>query len=868
MKNLKKVLALGLALVMLLGMMSFASAADEKLKVQDFSDYASIANKDEAALLVDLGVISGIPDGDGYAFKPENAVQRDAWAKMVYFVMQGGDVNPSVYVAPTFNDVAESNWANGYINYLNSSKIVSGVGGGNFAPTRSVKVVEAAKMLLAAAGWDAEDRGYTDPESWKGSVMSDAARMGLMAGVTQTTEQALTRDNAAKMVVNALGMEAVRPVTKANPFNGGRYVDSHESEDMTVGYKSFGLLKVTGIVDSIKDGNIEWRDDVADEAGNKLTLDTAVAGNASMVGQKVALYVKGEATFTGTGKGKISLDSISKISSVVSQAPVVSGMTVLKTVTGGIANWTNAANEEHDDFICAIAADATYYVNGKKAATYTTPVDSGEVVEFCDTTGDKEADLIRVFEWQVGTVGDDGVTLSKDGKKVTVANIVGSATAIENVTGYQGLAAGDVVLYYTNSDSKTVIEKAASFTGDASSRNKTKTELTISGKAYAMSGIKDESVQPVFEIETLSDVKGYTFWLDKNGDICSAKAPEGATVETKTALVLAVNFKAGEGSSAFGAGSAQVAQAQLLYTDGTTEVVNVAKVGGNDVSAEGDLTAVEGKIVKYSVDSNKYSLTAEGDYATDTAGVQAISAGEVAGKSAFTGSLRANDATVFIVKKVLERNSDNSEKTVKYDVFTGFKNLPSFTTEAGQALTAKDGIVKYAFMTTDAYAGDAPEGLIFLTSTDYTEVAGQSYVELDVVDAEGQATKLKTTVSALDNVAEKTFVQIDKVDEDGVVTGFKAAVSATKTGETDDLVLSGSIVSINGVVYQYDSKTTVIVIDLDEDGNYSNVSVFTGTTTVKANDGTLDIWATGSDVGTADSLMSLIYVVRTPAAAE
>lgn len=63
MKNLKKVLALGLALVMILGMFTIASAAETKKSATEFTDWNEVEHKDAVALAVDLGIISGKPDG-------------------------------------------------------------------------------------------------------------------------------------------------------------------------------------------------------------------------------------------------------------------------------------------------------------------------------------------------------------------------------------------------------------------------------------------------------------------------------------------------------------------------------------------------------------------------------------------------------------------------------------------------------------------------------------------------------------------------------------------------------------------------------------------------------------------------------------
>ena len=71
MKNLKKVLALVLVLATFATMASAAS----------FTDEDAIVNVEAAAMLSDMGIIGGYPDG---SFKPANAVTRGETAKMLY----------------------------------------------------------------------------------------------------------------------------------------------------------------------------------------------------------------------------------------------------------------------------------------------------------------------------------------------------------------------------------------------------------------------------------------------------------------------------------------------------------------------------------------------------------------------------------------------------------------------------------------------------------------------------------------------------------------------------------------------------------------------------------------------------------------
>lgn len=869
MKNLKKVLALGLALVMLLGMMTVVSAADDKMTSKDLKDMDTVVNKAEVSLLVDLGVINGFED---FTFRPTETVTRAQMAKMVFYVLMG-NTDASVYGGSTskFAD-ARGHWAEGEINYLATPgvDVVAGDDLGKFNPNATVRVAEAAKMLLVAAGWDAEDRSYVG-DGWSGAIMRDANKQGLMAGVSQTALQPMTRDNAAKMIFNALNMGVVEAVRKQTFVGTGveKLVDSYQSAETTLGYNAFGLVKVTGLVKSIDaKGNIEFNGETDPD------FDVEVPGDASLVGQNVEFYVKTTgATFTNDDRdpGKVTMTAPGSFDSLISAAPVAGGMKVLATVTDGVdwtAKWSDKKVEDKDNkaFIAEKDDVVNYYKNGafvEGGAPTTGEVKSGQVAEFCDTDGNGKTDLIRVYEWQVTTVGEDGVTTKtdKNGKvTVSVAGIVSNKDEA-NVIGYKELKADDVVLYYTDTTS-FIIEKAESFTGDASSRNKDKTELTIGGKTYGKSGVPGADVT-VFDVESLKDVKGYTFWLDKNGDICMAKAPEGAKVETKKAIVLASGFESGApGSGLVGsAATGDKANAQLLFTDGTVEVVNVVKVKDGEAEKvlndkdskleQGDMPAAA-TLVEYSKnDKNEYTLIK----ATSTAITVDT---EVSAAIEFVSSAKANDATLFIVGK------GNSKDGYKYTTYTGYKNIPGMTTsEAGLYVAGDDGYATLVYLVATAFAGDAPEGYIYVISTDYTETT-ESYVELDVINAKGEAEKLKVTVE----LAEATsvgFTTIKTVDEAGVVSAWgDSSAIVNPIASATDLVLKNGTFSVgeDTVVYEYDNKTTVIVIEVEDD-EYKSVNVNTGAQTVTASteDGvSLSVYMPGA---TGGKLVDTIYVIRT-----
>ena len=866
MKNLKKVLALALAMVMMFGMMTVAFAADEDAtKTSDLVDFAEVTNKAEVSLLVDLGVINGTEENGQMYYKPASTVTRAEMAKMIYYILEG-DSDASVYAGNSRFKDAAGTWAEGYINYLATPgvDVLAGDDLGNVNPRSNVTVAEAAKMLLVAAGWDAEDRNYVG-SGWSSSVMRDAARRNLVDGVDQSTNEAMTRDNAAKMIFNGLNLSKVEAIRKQTFVGTGveKLVDSYSGLDTTLGYDAYGLVKVTGLVKEVDGGKLVFNGNTSPIAvGNKV-----VPGDASMAGQMAEFYVKAKGTeFESDYKdpGKIEMTTAGTFESLISSTAVAGGVTVLATETAGV-DWTKCfvapAEGTKADGTFVVEKDNTvnYYLNGEFSTLPTTgSLASGKVVEFCDINGNGKADLVRAYDWKVAEVAGMGVetTTDKNGNTfVTVDGIVNTAkTPAANVVGYEGLEAGDVVLYYTTGTSKddvTVIEKAETFTGNITSKHNKTQAVTINGTSYSKSGIANADTASL--LDNLSgDTKtdDYTWALDKNGDICFHKAPEGS-VETKTALVLATGFAPGTSGGLLGsATTGDSANAQLLFTDGTNEIVKVVKVGNKTLNAEGnglageDMNGLNSRVVKYSVnDKNEYTLE------IDTA-AQTIAAGEVSAKSNFVGSLRADSNTLFVVGK---KGSDGS---YTWSTFTGYASLPGFTMDAAGQYIAKDGRVTMAFLTTEAFAGDVPAGYIYIADNEnYETVTGQTYVEVKIVDEAGN----ETTAMFKNVPASVGLYKVKSADENGVITALES--KAATVSVTNDVAMSGGIFTVGSNTYEYDNNTKVIIIELT-DGAYTSVGV------VKAGDISA---ANGLEIlvnGEAEKLVDTIYVIRNTVTAE
>ena len=201
MRNLKKVLALVLTLALALSVAAGAAFTDQK----------QIKNTEAVDACVALNIIGGYPDG---SYKPEGNITRAEFTKMLCVLLNGGkEPTLGTAVKPTFSDVstsANAAWAEKYIESCVAQGIVSGIGGGKFAPNSNVTGSQAAKMLLVALGYKSDIETFTGA-AWEVNVNVIATKQGLYKGLEGVdTSKPLTRDAAAQMVWNALQAKEVK----------------------------------------------------------------------------------------------------------------------------------------------------------------------------------------------------------------------------------------------------------------------------------------------------------------------------------------------------------------------------------------------------------------------------------------------------------------------------------------------------------------------------------------------------------------------------------------------------------------------------------------------------------------------------------
>ena len=205
MKNLKKVLALVLAVVMIMGVVTVASAKTYKdADAEAFKNYA-----DAIDALSSLKILDGFEDE---TFKADGTLTRAQAAKIVAIVHNAA-TNGRIQsdIADLYSNAqnpfvdCNTSWALPYINYCRITGLADGMTATTYAPKREVTGVQFLKLMLTTLNFDTAKEGYTGT-GWDINVLNRANEIGLTAGLKDGWKAIapIKRGEAAQVLYNAL----------------------------------------------------------------------------------------------------------------------------------------------------------------------------------------------------------------------------------------------------------------------------------------------------------------------------------------------------------------------------------------------------------------------------------------------------------------------------------------------------------------------------------------------------------------------------------------------------------------------------------------------------------------------------------------
>ena len=614
MRNLKRALSLALAAIMLIGMMVVSASATG---LDDFSDKDKVVNKDAVSMLTTLGVINGKEDGS--YFDPTGNVTRAEMAKMIATVLnQGADVD-GLYVGMNtgLTDV-KGHWAESYINYCYSLGIIAGRGNGKFDPAATVTGNEAAKMLLVAAGYDAQLEGLTGAD-WAIKTASLASTLGIFDNLSVATSDPLTRDNAALLIYNALDIEMIQK------YENG-YAIAFEDHRTLLSTK-YGVYKVEGVVTGNEWAQLEDTDSEDSLATGKTKMDHVKVYKSTTSNTVVGEYEeeKNPVIFNVS----TPVDMLGQtVTMYVRKTTVLANSEVLGVYVNGNNNVVKTTADTQDtmkDFLkgtgLSVDGDTAYYVNygvmkDEAAATKAMGFESGDRfnsvkgktngygVELTAIDNDNDGEVEYVLYLQE-TLSQ--VIAKSDSKETTTLNTFNSNKAIDNedIVTEADLAEGDLVLtvsyggrYYV-SEPQVITGQMESY---AANKEKEQT-ITVGGTEYHPSYIqyKADTADNTYEFDVLKCDNGgvefdsdYDFILDSNGNVIAYRPSEQGLYDY--ALVLDSGYEPGAfASDASG-------KIKVLLADGTEGVytLNFSASAKNVGEQVADVLTTNSHTEKYS----------------------------------------------------------------------------------------------------------------------------------------------------------------------------------------------------------------------------------------------------------------------------
>ena len=797
---MKKLLALVLALVMSMSLVTISNAA--------FKDADSIDYKEAVDVMNAVGVFVGDEKGN---FNAKENLTREQAAKIIAYLELGSKAADAMVGGNTFTDVASSRWSAGFIAYCAQAGIVSGVGDGKFAPAGQLTALQFGKMLLVELGYDAKAEKMVGTD-WAINTSKLMAKTKLMDGIDGSVNQVLTREKAAQMCLNALEAPMVTYETKGSSIivNGA---------DINFG-ASVAKYETSTIA---KDQNISSQKltsgEYTVELGEKLYKDLKKLGTTDAFMRSATEWkLKAASIGTYADKADATYTAATKISAIYADLGLSDGISKSKVtmyVDGTDVNYATDSNTK----------------NFVKGETTKVGADGSLLNVYYDN--DAETITLVLINTYVGEVGAVYKQSSTKDAYVTIKTGDGytkPATTIKSEYKTDAFAKGDIVAYtYSNKSGDDGIQSMAlaeKVTGKMSTFT-TAGSVTVGGTKYDANAKSVATVKETLngDVDNGTEVTAY---LDAYGYVLYLKA----NTSKQYAVVLD-----------YGAGSRlDPARVKLLFTDGTTKKVDLDKAVYMDGTTEKLTTIVSGTstsanevskydIVSYTISSDGYKLTLVADAAQTftSANDKVITNGSPAMKFAGT-TLPADGETIFLTET---KKSSTSNTT--YSVYEGIANVPT-------AKMLSDDETWYA-----AYkkAGDSAYTVVFLLNNDKVQMSsgnkdvifvkgnsdGKSYTkDLGYYFAytaylDGEKFELKSENA----ITEWTLGYGPQYNDKGILTSFEQKANssasamdvlyATTTGDTKN-----SVVKLGGSVYAYGKDVKVYMINVEGDVNAIDVT--------------------------------------------
>ena len=799
MRNLKRALSLGLTATMISGLMVMGSSA------ASYADVTSKQNEEAIEVLKTVGIMVGDENGK---FNPDAKVTRNEMAVVMCNLL---DYTVASYKGTSpFTDVPE--WAEPYVAACYTNGITSGYDKVTYGGNDTVTTGQAALMLLKALGYFQYSADFGS--DWLVETTKNGSTAGLFDGVATGAKEALTRNDVAQMVLNALEADLVKAEKNGSDVQVGDIVisggkatyDSRTGTDSK--YAKIDNTKVDGkytiqLGEDLYDGDLVKADGADDDFGRpsvKWTYEN----------KEIGTYADdADAVYTATVEKQDLYDLV--------------GSDVYNDLKNGDADFTVvkdgvAQDVKLSDYIVKNNDDDAGKDVIKKGATTEVFID--------DDSNDVVIAVINSYVAQVdGDYDKNDEELELDILDEAFVDVKDTTLSSDDFDYLDSYSDEDYVLITVADKEIKSIALAETVEGKVTAYTEKK-NVTVDGTKYEYSKNYTDAVKKDSNLSyDLNDA--YTLVLDANGYGIYTDGTAGHNDYVYVAEIAPTG------------GAKADLEADAYFIDGTNKVVVV----DNDDEIKDNAT-FENKWYSYNEKSNgKYELEAITGEKNETYTVSADNQKIVEnGKSSIytdkVGGAKANNDTIFVV-------NDDDDVTA----YTGIKNVPDITSKTADVTVAvvNDGSyadVVYIYSADMSISGDSGDRVYLLEESPNASVDkdDNKYYEYDAI-VNGEITTVKATdkdlkIGLYQNVSydengymdDQDLVKDASDDDFKVYTGIKTISykSGVLSLGSNDVVLADSykiFVNDDG-----DGKTTTpssLAKNFGVDGTYSeNVFVF------------------------------------------
>ena len=831
MRNLKRALSLGLAAVMVMGMMIVGTSA------KSYTDSDKIENQVAVEVLGEIGAMVGNEDG---SFAPDRVVTRAEMAVLLTRILYGNDLNVDQFKGlNTFTDVPD--WAEGFVNLCASLGIVAGRGDGIFDPNATVTTAEASLMLSRALGYFKNPAEFGS--DWALAAVKRATQANIIGGdMVLQANAGLTRDDVAQMTFNTL--------TKAVPVQYNELLNVYYNENKgityaltfyytdTLGYKNFDLVYRTGDKGDYGRPSTTWgigsyRASTNTPSGNDtygLNEDGSLKPESVKMTSDDEIITVAETpdlVYTAGTKENVIYKAVGK--------SVVDGYTWTAYVDGA---------EQADPAIPANDRDATYDYTNKGAVT--------EI--YMDDVNDKVT-VVKI-DYYMGEITD--IREDDNGEYATVrmlSNDSETSPIDERDIYCQGFAEDDYVVFTVDEDDNGdsfVASIAAPETAEGTVTRVSKDSdpegnqgsyvKLDDGNEYSYSDYTASDLDNMNEKHPTLDVE-YRLYLDPNGYVIGF-----AALDDYNDNYLYVE----ESDSYLG-----TIEAKVVFTDGTEKVVTVDDeyIDTNSNRATTVASALKGNVYAWTESDGVYTLRQILTYNTTRPTTNHYKDTQDQAVSDSTNSYEIENGVAYIKINGTLYIVDEDTAFIDTDeqiLYTGYENVPDYVNSTGAekvmfwAIDSNgDQVLDSVFIYSGEASNDNKTYFYVADESDFeTYDKNKMYKEHNLyIDSE--KTTLIFTQSAHDQITGKGLYCVERTNGDGVVTDISAvtayktpqvvgtrsfALSADKADQwvtNDDtiFVVATYDLKTNGTEYQTPVITKGDLRDMEADEDYTTQAI-------------------------------------------